>query len=100
QGLSVRETESLVARLPRGSSRPTLSPAAEQDPPPPGEEPKLQPNLHLRAIEEELLHALGTKVRIAPRKKGGRIEIEYYSDEQLQSLVHRLRGARESETKL
>lgn len=92
QGLSVRETESLVARLPRGSSRPALPPASARDPTLLADESKLRPDVHLRAIEEELLHVLGTKVRILPRRKGGRIEIEYYSDEQLESLVHRLRG--------
>jgi hypothetical protein len=35
---------------------------------------------------------LGTRVRLHPRKKGGRIEIEYYSNEELEGLVRRLKG--------
>jgi ParB family chromosome partitioning protein len=93
QGLSVRATESLVARLQGGSSRPLLSFAAVRDPAlQPGEEAGRRMDIHLSAIEEELMRALGTKVRIHPRKKGGRIEIEYYSTEELESIVRRLKG--------
>ncbi len=38
------------------------------------------------------MRALGTKVRLVPKKKGGRIEIEYYSNEELEGLVRRLKG--------
>jgi ParB family chromosome partitioning protein len=46
----------------------------------------------LHALEEELIRALGTKVRIHTRKKGGRIEIEYYSNEELEGILRRLKG--------
>ena len=84
QGLSVRETETLVARLPEAAS-PGDS-LRRQD----GERPA-RLDLHLGALEEELIRALGTKVRLHPRKKGGRIEIEYYSNEELEGLVRRLK---------
>jgi len=42
------------------------------------------------ALERELSAALGTRVRITPSAKGGRIEIEFYSPEELQGLVDRL----------
>ena len=84
QGLSVRETETLVARLPEAAS-PGDS-LRRQD----GERPA-RLDLHLGALEQELIRALGTKVRLHPRKKGGRIEIEYYSNEELEGLVRRLK---------
>jgi ParB family chromosome partitioning protein len=50
---------------------------------------------HRGALEQELSSALGTRVRIMPKGRGGRIEIEFYSQEELQGLVDRL-GKRES----
>jgi ParB family chromosome partitioning protein len=42
----------------------------------------------LNALQDELRRALGTKVRLASRKKGGRIIIEYFSSEELTRLLH------------
>jgi ParB family transcriptional regulator, chromosome partitioning protein len=44
-----------------------------------------------QALERELGTVLATRVRIVPRGKGGRIEIEYYSTAELEGLVDRLR---------
>ena len=44
----------------------------------------------LRAVVDDLMHALGTKVRITRRARGGQIEIEFYSDEELTRLIDRL----------
>ena len=85
QGLSVRETETLVARAPERFP-------AEAAPRSPAGQPSARPDLFMSALEEELIRALGTKVRLRPRKKGGRIEIEYYSNEELEGLVRRLKG--------
>jgi ParB family chromosome partitioning protein len=85
QGLSVRETETLVARAPERL-------LAEAAPPSSANERSTRPDLFITALEEELIRALGTKVRLHPRKKGGRIEIEYYSNEELEGLVRRLKG--------
>ena len=85
QGLSVRETETLVARAPeRSSSEEALQSQV-------GERP-VRADIYMNALEEDLMRALGTKVRLHPRKKGGRIEIEYYSNEELEGLVRRLKG--------
>ena len=46
----------------------------------------------LERVEEELRQALGTKVRVARSRQGGRIVIEYYSDEELGRLYERLTG--------
>jgi len=42
------------------------------------------------ALERELSSTLGTRVRIMPKGKGGRIEIEFYSAAELQGLVDRI----------
>ena len=46
----------------------------------------------LERVEEDLRRALGTKVTLARSRKGGRIIIEYYSDEELGQLYDRLIG--------
>jgi ParB family transcriptional regulator, chromosome partitioning protein len=48
------------------------------------EKPRMDPNL--RAAVEKMERALGTRVRIVEKGKRGRIEIEYYSPEELQRL--------------
>ncbi|MCP4583882.1 MAG: ParB/RepB/Spo0J family partition protein [candidate division Zixibacteria bacterium] len=45
---------------------------------------------HLLSIEDGLRKALQTKVAIAPRKKGGRIIIDYYNNEGLTRVLERL----------
>jgi ParB family transcriptional regulator, chromosome partitioning protein len=71
QNLSVRETETLVKRLGRPAS-------VER-----GAKPT---DVHTRAAEERLRLTLGTRVRIARRGKGGRIEIDFTSEDELQRL--------------
>ena len=70
RGLSVRETEALVRRV--------------MSPPPKPAERKVDPNT--RAAEEKLRFALGTRVRINRKGKGGRIEIDFTSEAELQRL--------------
>lgn len=73
QGLSVRQVERLVRRI-----------TATREPKPP-EEVLEDPNT--RAAVEELERVLGTRVRIVARdEERGRIEIEYYSPEDLQRI--------------
>jgi len=45
-----------------------------------------------RALEEEFRRALGTKVVLTRLKHGGRLTIEFYSDEEFQELRRRLSG--------
>lgn len=90
QGLSVRETETLVAQTvaqPLSVSEPVLADVTQD----PAEEPAVRHDIHVSALEDELIRLLGTKVRLRPKKKGGRIEIEYYSSEELEGLLTRLR---------
>lgn len=79
RGLSVRELENLVK-----SQR---SPGALKRKIP---ESMHQP--HLAVIEEQLQHALSTKVRISKRKKRGHIRIEFYSDEDLARIIAVIKG--------
>jgi len=74
RGLSVREAEALARR--------------ELAPPSPLPPKRVDPNT--RAAENQLRIALGTRVRIVRTGGGGRIEIVYSSEEELQRLYERL----------
>jgi len=50
-------------------------------------------DLHLKGVADELTRGLGTRVRIVRRPRGGAVEIEFYSDGELDRLVERLRVA-------
>ena len=80
QEFSVRQTEELVRRL--REPRPATSPAAARR--------TLDPDLE--RVEDDLRRKLGTKVTLARSRKGGRIIIEFYSDEELGQLYDRLIG--------
>jgi ParB family chromosome partitioning protein len=79
QELSVRQTEELVRRLREPRPEPAGPPVRRIDP-------------DLERVEEDLRRALGTKVSLARSRRGGRIVIEYYSDEELGRLYERLTG--------
>jgi ParB family transcriptional regulator, chromosome partitioning protein len=81
RGLSVRQTEELARRLREASA-----------PQPPTATAKRAVDADLERVEEELRAALGTKVSLARSRRGGRIVIEYYSDEELGRLYERLVG--------
>lgn len=82
QDLSVRQTEELVRRL-REPKPPTADTTTDAHG---GADPDLE------RVEEDLRRALGTKVSLARSRRGGRIVIEYYSDEELGRLYDRLTG--------
>ena len=78
QSLSVRQTEELVRRL--REPKPA-APAAAQ---------RLDPDLE--RVETHLRERLGTKVSLSRSRAGGKIVIEYYSDEELNRLYEHLIG--------
>jgi ParB family chromosome partitioning protein len=80
QGLSVRQAEELVRRLREPRDRSAATPAPR----------RLDPDLE--RVEADLRERLGTKVSLNRSRKGGRIVIEYYSDEELARLYERLIG--------
>jgi len=53
----------------------------------------LRPAADIAALEEKLRSALGTKVDLVKARKGGRLTIHFYSDEEFDALVERLLGA-------
>jgi len=52
-----------------------------------------RPAADIAAVEEKLRSALGTKVDLVKARKGGRLTIHFYSDEEFDALVERLLGA-------
>jgi ParB family chromosome partitioning protein len=74
KALSVRETEAIVQR---------------ETHPAPGRR-TAEKDVHTRAAEERLRFSLGTRVRIERKRKGGRIEIDFTSEEELQRLYEAL----------
>ena len=76
RGLSVRETEALVRK--------------ESEPKHEVESPKVDPNT--KAAEDRLRHALGTRVRIIRKGKGGRLEVDFTSEDELHRLFEHIVG--------
>lgn len=76
-GLNVRETESEVKK-------------SKEKKKPKKEKPRKDP--HLADVEEEFMRILGTKVRLVKDKNVGRIEIEFYSEEDLERIYDIISG--------
>lgn len=81
--LSVRETEELVRRSTRGRGAGT--PARTRA----GREREGSGEAR-SVVEEELQRALGTRVQILHSRRGGRVVIHYYSEEQLRGILETL----------
>ena len=52
--------------------------------------PRKQVDPDLLALADDLKRALGTQVKITSKRRGGRIEISYYSAEDLDRLLQKL----------
>lgn len=74
KGLSVRETENLVKNLKSGKKSPRVKTSSSID-------------IHLSRIAEDLSRHYGTKVDIKRQGRKGKVEIEFYSDEDLDRLL-------------
>ena len=68
--INVRETEKITKKSKKQKSKSMTT----RDP-------------HIVEIEEKLMSNLGTKVNLITKKKGGKIEIEFYSDEDLERIM-------------
>ena len=80
--LSVRETEKLVKNIQNEKKNPTEGAK------------KIDPQLEAiyRGLEEQMKSILGTKVFINPKdEKKGKLEIEYYSQEELDRIIDLIR---------
>ncbi len=73
QNLNVRQVESKVRELTTKRQMDSIAP-----------DPKLM------AMESELRGKLGTQVKIQRQGQGGRITIEFFSDEELSELIHKM----------
>lgn len=81
QGLSVRQTEALAAKLQK-------QPAEQK-------EPKDDGKIHVdyaKEVERSLESILGRKVRLVDGRKKGRIEIEFYGGEDREKLISCLKS--------
>jgi ParB family transcriptional regulator, chromosome partitioning protein len=79
RGLSVRETEALVRRL--------------NGPPPPAPVVAAK-DVHTREAEDVMKLALGTKVRIVRKGKGGKVEIDFVSEDELNRIYEQITDKR------
>jgi ParB family chromosome partitioning protein len=78
RGLSVRETEDLVKRAKTVAKKPAkIQPSSEQ--------------IYLTDIADDLSRYYGTKVQIKRRGKAGKVEIDFYNDNDLDRLIQMLK---------
>ena len=73
EDLTVRQTESRVNKLKQPAPIKPASPADKK-------------NIFFKDLEKELERKLGTKVEISPKKKGGKLVVTYYSDDDLERI--------------
>ena len=76
EGLSVRETERLAAEI----GKPKKKPA------------KRAKNPNVSRVEAELKEVLGTKININQKGSKGKIEIEFFSNDELERLIDMLKS--------
>lgn len=77
QRLSVRNTEQLIKNISKRKKKETTT------------EPE---DIYLKQILDELKNALSTQVRIVDKQGKGKIEIDYYSSDELERLISILKG--------
>ena len=73
EDLTVRQTEKRVNKLKQTVPTKPASPADKK-------------NIFFKDLEKELERKLGTKVEISPKKKGGKLVVTYYSDDDLERI--------------
>lgn len=81
--LTVRQTEELVRRMSQQAAEPKVEePAAEEEASP-----------ETRELESRFRNALGTKVNLYRSRRGGRLVIHFYSEEELGSIYDVIVGS-------
>jgi ParB family chromosome partitioning protein len=78
KGLSVRETENLIRSLKDEKKKPKAASVSSED-------------RYLIGLAEDLSRHFGTKIMIKKRGQKGKVEIEFYSNDDLDRLIERLR---------
>ena len=72
--LSVRQTEKLIKRLKKKPKKPAAAPTDSE-------------KYYFTSLEEDLSRHFGTRVRIKRKQQKGSVEIEYYSNDDLDRLL-------------
>jgi len=78
KGLSVRQTESLIRRLKSEKKKPRVSRNRTEE-------------IYLTGLAEDLSRHFGTKIMIKKMGQKGKVEIEFYSNDDLDQLILRLK---------
>ena len=78
KGLSVRETENLVRRMKAEKKKPKAAPDRSEQ-------------IYLARLAEDLSRHFGTKILIKKDGQKGKVEIEFYSNDDLERLLNRLK---------
>jgi ParB family chromosome partitioning protein len=81
KNLSVRAAEALIKKL-----KPSKGKASKR-------KPVSSENVYFQSMADDLARHLGTKVRIVHRGKRGRLEIDFYGNDDLDRLVTRLKAS-------
>ncbi|RXJ02836.1 ParB/RepB/Spo0J family partition protein [Anaerobacillus alkaliphilus] len=81
EGLNVRQLEHLIQLLNENVSRETIK-------------KKPEPSVFIKEKEEHLRERFGTAVAIKKNKKRGKIEIQFYSEDDLERILSLLEGQR------
>lgn len=80
KGLSVRQTEALVRNLKSEKKKPRVSRNRTEE-------------IYLSGLAEDLSRHFGTKIMIKKTGQKGKVEIEFYSNDDLERLIQRLKKA-------
>ncbi|MBI5029571.1 MAG: ParB/RepB/Spo0J family partition protein [Chloroflexi bacterium] len=86
-GMSVRQTEETARRLndlPKPAAPVSTKPVARSE-----HRPQAMP-AGTRALEDEFRQALGTKVQVFRSRKGGKIVLHFYSEEELEAIYEKI----------
>jgi ParB family transcriptional regulator, chromosome partitioning protein len=78
KGLSVRQTESLIRRLKSEKKKPQVSRNRTEE-------------IYFSGLAEDLSRHFGTKIMIKKTGQKGKVEIEFYSNDDLDQLIKRLK---------
>src|SRR3989338_5514296 len=76
--LSVRETEEIAKYYTKGDKKSSSS--------------SQKKNAHIKSLEDELRNIFGTRVLVKDKKGKGRVEVEFYSYEELERILEMLRN--------
>ena len=81
KGLSVRQTEALIRHLKSAKKKPRVSRNRTEE-------------IYLSGLAEDLSRHFGTKIMIKKTGQKGKVEIEFYSNDDLDRLIRRLKKTR------